>query len=161
MPAEEIRSEARVLEWTAWSSSAGNSWRISFSADNVGGYKKENYAVLESGDCAAADSVPFEPTASGIARRHRTCLVHRQRAALESRAVHLRDGLFTTILHIHERESFGAACFPIVDDPHRFNRACLAEQIRQFSLGGVKRQISNVQSFLHQISFFLNDICQL
>jgi len=54
-------------------------------------------------------------------------------------------------VHYDKPKAFGAARTPIRDDSDRFHSSPLLKRIRDVALAGLKRQISNKQSFRHLI----------
>src|SRR4029453_9018851 len=58
-------------------------------------------------------------------------------------------------VHYDKPKAFGATRTPIRDDGDRFHSSALLKRIRDVALAGLKRQISNKQSFRHLIPICL------
>ena len=90
-------------------------------------------------------------TAAGVARSHRTSLIHSKRTTIDVGTIEFLDGIRGFLLrrHFNKTKAFAAPSVAIGDDPRRFHLACLAKHLSQAVVGRGKRQISNIQFVAH------------
>jgi hypothetical protein len=74
-------------------------------------------------------------------------------AAIEFSAIELGDSLVSILVaHLDEPESLGPAGVTVRYDIRRFDFADLSEQVADITLGSLVGQVSNVDSFTHDLS---------